>query len=462
MISFPFDSHVTFDENGENPQFDRAISSEPYRRMLKELFTTGFMATNSNYFLVTAGSTGMTVNVNAGFAMVNGCMALETDTRTLTLQASDTSFARIDTVVLRLDTNENKRTCELDVLTGNAATTPTRKALTRTESIYEIGLADILVNANSTVVTNSKITDTRYEAARCGVISSVSQFNTTAIYNQIQADLAEFKTVNEASFQTWYSTFQNWVDSTTAGEFRAELVEIKKSVADGKEAVADAISAKGVQTATDATFATMATNIGNIQTTPSLQAKTATLSTSQQVIKADTGYHGLSQVTVPAVAGTATQAQVLSGQTFNSASAGINKSGTMANKGGTTVTASTVTKDDTYTYLTVPANGYYNTSSKVKTLNSNLSNEFTFLVRADGEVSNPAYNTLINGYTRFYLTNETYKKFKVVSTDSNLASLTYNSQNVVVGQVYEIENNKELGIKTIKAYGTNVKITMLN
>lgn len=42
---------------------------------------------------------------------------------------------------------------------------------------------------------------------------------------------------------------------------------LKKSVSDGKSTVASAITAKGVSTAADATFATMATNIRNIKTT---------------------------------------------------------------------------------------------------------------------------------------------------------------------------------------------------
>ena len=42
------------------------------------------------------------------------------------------------------------------------------------------------------------------------------------------------------------------------------LSSLGKSVADGKTSVANAISAKGVPTATDAAFATMANNIGKI------------------------------------------------------------------------------------------------------------------------------------------------------------------------------------------------------
>lgn len=44
------------------------------------------------------------------------------------------------------------------------------------------------------------------------------------------------------------------------------LDQLKKSVSDGKSSIASAITAKGVTTAADATFADIVTNISNIQT----------------------------------------------------------------------------------------------------------------------------------------------------------------------------------------------------
>ncbi len=68
--------------------------------------------------------------------------------------------------------------------------------------------------------------------------------------------------------------------------------------------------------------------------------------------------------------GTAGAGDVLSGKTFTNGSS-VGASGTMVNKGNTTQDA-VATQDDTYTYLTVPAAGYYNTASKLRTKNSNL------------------------------------------------------------------------------------------
>lgn len=49
-------------------------------------------------------------------------------------------------------------------------------------------------------------------------------------------------------------------------ETNRQIEELKKSVSDGKTIVADAITAKGVETATDADFATMAANVLSIST----------------------------------------------------------------------------------------------------------------------------------------------------------------------------------------------------
>ena len=63
--------------------------------------------------------------------------------------------------------------------------------------------------------------------------------------------------------------------------------------------------------------------------------------------------------------------QILSGKTAYVK--GNKITGSMSNKAGATVTASTTTSDATYTYVTIPAAGYYDTSSKVKVENNKLS-----------------------------------------------------------------------------------------
>lgn len=195
-------------------------------------------------------------------------------------------------------------------------------------------------------------------------------------------------------------TLQSQID-----EMSTKVDDCFTSVGDGKKAVASAITDKGVTTAQNAEFATMAANVRKIKTNPTLQAKaialdtskttqtltpdpgydglsqvkasittqtkSVNLSTSQQVVKPDSG-KVLSQVTVPAVTGSAGLKDVVTGKTFNSATAGVGKTGTLQDKRGTTVDAAAVNQDDNYTYFTVPTEAVYDAKSKLRTLSSNL------------------------------------------------------------------------------------------
>lgn len=212
MIGFPLDSHVEFDRDG-NPSFDRGITSAPLRSLIKSLMTDGVLPDASRLFDdITSDSfkvvpdENMTVKVKKGFGICNGCLKFNDTETPLTLEDSDRSSDRIDTIVLRLNNNDDVRECEFHVITGTPATHPTRPALTRNASIYDIGIADILVQANAEQITASKITDTRLDTDRCGLITAIAEFDTTNIYNQIIADLAEFKTQEEADFLMWYQT----------------------------------------------------------------------------------------------------------------------------------------------------------------------------------------------------------------------------------------------------------------
>lgn len=223
MIGFPLDSQVTYGENGE-PIYDRAVSSAPLRALIEKLFSTGIMANINNCFRVVSMG-GMNIKVYGGLAIVKGCIKLETADTNFTIPVGG-GQKRIDTVVLRLNTNNDVRSLELAIKNGTPATNPSAPALTRNESVYEIGLADLHVNANVTAISQSNINDTRLNSTRCGVISSISQFDTTAIYDQIQADMAEFKAEEQAQFLEWYQTIQNILDQSAAGHLQNEINEV--------------------------------------------------------------------------------------------------------------------------------------------------------------------------------------------------------------------------------------------
>lgn len=237
MIGYPLDSKVTFNEAGI-PEFDRAISSAPLRTLIGKLFSNGVLPNPSTNLQVVAGTSGMTVVVKKGFAIVNGCLKLEETDRTLTLQASETNYDRIDTIVVRLNDESNARYCDLYVVTGTPATNPVRPELTRNASVYEIGLADIFVSKNTSTITQQRITDTRYETDRCGIISSISEFDTTTLYEQIQSDLSDFKTEEQADFIAWFENIKTILDGNVAGHLQNEIDALDTRVTANENAIA--------------------------------------------------------------------------------------------------------------------------------------------------------------------------------------------------------------------------------
>jgi hypothetical protein len=130
------------------------------------------------------------------------------------------------------------RRADLHVLQGTPARNPERPELTRTGSIYEIGLADIFVTKGVATITNEKITDTRMETARCGIISAIDNWDTTTIYQQIQSELAHFKSNEEADFTTWFNYMKDQLSEDAAGRLQTEVDEINLLKAD-KTALAE-------------------------------------------------------------------------------------------------------------------------------------------------------------------------------------------------------------------------------
>lgn len=225
MIGYPFNSHVTYDEH-DVPIFDRAISSVPLKNLIAKLFSNGVLPNPSTNLQVVTGSEGMSVIVHAGFCIINGGLKLEDEDKTLVVQASDSTHPRIDTVVMRWNDNDEVRACDLYVVEGTPSANPVRPNLTRTESIYELGLADIYITAGSTSIDSFRITDTRLDTNRCGYISSISEFDTSTLYAQIQSDLDNFQENEQADFLAWFEEMRDQLSEDAAGNLQNEIDEV--------------------------------------------------------------------------------------------------------------------------------------------------------------------------------------------------------------------------------------------
>ena len=149
----------------------------------------------------------------------------------------------------------------------------------------------------------------------------------------------------------------------------------------------------------------------------------------------------------------AAAAQILSGK--KAGVKGNTVTGTMANKAGTTVKASAISQDEDNTYFTIPASGFYDTSSKIYTENSNLGAKLLW--------TNPNPGSKFSGQTiPLDLTNYdgVIIEFNVANSVNSLLTRAYikksdGSQYLSAGGLYNPSNAKSRG-RTVSVSNTGI------
>ena len=154
---------------------DRVYSATDFAAYFGRLVSNGIFSTSASNMLVTPGS-GMAVSSAAGSAWINGYSYENTDELELNLTTASGVNPRIDRVVVRFSAVE--RRIYLATLTGTPSEVPVAPTLTRTNDIYELGMADVLVPKGSVTITALNITDTRLSTELCGLVNSL----VTAVY----------------------------------------------------------------------------------------------------------------------------------------------------------------------------------------------------------------------------------------------------------------------------------------
>ena len=156
---------ITYPENGITYDADDASGYLATR-------LSGVYSAEEDFSVTAQG--GLSVQVSAGQAWVRparfkGRSIIMEQPATLPLTAADAVRSRIDRVVLRYDAAAKKTS--LLVLDGTPdSAAPAAPAITRTELIYDLCLAEIKRPAGSTAVTVADIYDTRADETVCGVM----------------------------------------------------------------------------------------------------------------------------------------------------------------------------------------------------------------------------------------------------------------------------------------------------
>ena len=202
---------------------------------------SGVYAADGHYN-VTA-SNGMSVTVSTGLGWMKtgefaGIVCANKAAATLDIDIADGMLPRIDRVVIRHDFIANATI--LAIRKGTPAVNPVAPALQRNSDAFELGIADIRVNAGAISITQANIQDLRLNESLCGIMrDGVTGIPTQALYGawwdwfsalkgnaetqaaDFLAWLELFRTTNEQELENWVANFkqtsQNDFDSWYSG-----------------------------------------------------------------------------------------------------------------------------------------------------------------------------------------------------------------------------------------------------
>lgn len=225
---------------------DRRYKAEDWANYFNKFITNGYFPNIASNLQVIASGTNMKVTLRAGAAWINGYMYQNTTDFDLTIQTADAVNSRKDRVVLRLD--HEKREIKAYVKKGTPSSSPVAPALQRDADAYELSVAEVYVRNGVVVITQEAVTDVRLNKDLCGVVNSLLQADTTAIFNQYwdwfvrtkqkyeednSVIMSDFRKLMEdekkrynTEFTAWFQNLKNVLDTNTAGNLLNEINKI--------------------------------------------------------------------------------------------------------------------------------------------------------------------------------------------------------------------------------------------
>jgi uncharacterized protein YaiE (UPF0345 family) len=149
------------------------------------------LATPAMAVTVSDGSGWLTDSNGNGIHFWNDVFSASAALLQLPVETADGVLNRIDRVIVEWSTPNYTQLPEIKVLKGTSAVSPVAPALTNSASLRQISLARIAVAAGTLAITAGMITDERFNASVCGVVTETTEVDTSMATAQFDEVLGE-------------------------------------------------------------------------------------------------------------------------------------------------------------------------------------------------------------------------------------------------------------------------------
>jgi len=215
---------AVWDETIVNPQtgtlgdWDLKYFYNQFADYFAKFFGNGVYYNPDNNLKVLATG-AMSVVVKAGWAFINGFWYHLDEDMSLAVPANTTAYTRTDSVILRWSLSN--RTISLVYATDIFEPT-------RSDSVYDLVLAQIEVEPSVATILGDKITDKRTDQTACGIVRG------------LQADSIDTETLfaqYDAIFNEWFDSVKDQVTGDLAIRLQMEFAELNQTVEQYQESV---------------------------------------------------------------------------------------------------------------------------------------------------------------------------------------------------------------------------------
>lgn len=186
---------------------DRKYKAEEWAEYFSSFIGNGVFPSPATNLMVQASS-NMILTVKAGKAWINGYFFYNTTDTNIQLDTADGVLKRIDRIVIRWSLKN--RNIIIEVKKGDYASTPVAPDLQRDADIYELAIADVLVNNGVIEIVQSNITDQRYNTPICGIVTqAVQTIDTSQLSAKLEAWFREYQNLSGLEYQTLLAVFES-------------------------------------------------------------------------------------------------------------------------------------------------------------------------------------------------------------------------------------------------------------
>jgi len=186
---------------------DRKYKAEEWAEYFSSFIGNGVFPSPATNLMVQANS-NMILTVKAGKAWINGYFFYNTTDTNIQLDTADGVLKRIDRIVIRWSLKN--RNIIIAVKKGDYASTPVATDLQRDADIYELAIADVLVNNGVIEIVQSNITDQRYNSHICGIVTqAVQTIDTSQLAAKLEAWFKEYQNLSNLEYQTLLAVFES-------------------------------------------------------------------------------------------------------------------------------------------------------------------------------------------------------------------------------------------------------------